>query len=128
MRTVIVIFRVQTAMSKLIVFLFIALMGGALQHLEDIRAALNPLPPLAPGSYKVVLYSTTWCGYCAKTRTYFADNHIEYVDVDVEKTEAGKAAYQQLGANGVPIVVVNEDKIIRGYAPAEIAGALTTAN
>jgi glutaredoxin len=73
----------------------------------------------------VVLYSTTWCGYCAKTRTYFAENHIEYQDIDVEKTEAGQKAYQELGANGVPIVVVNDDKIIRGYAPSDFVEALT---
>ncbi len=112
-------------MSKTTLFLLIFLLGGLVQNQGKITAWLHPLPPLEPGSYKVVLYSTTWCGFCAKTRDYFANNHIDYQDIDVEVTEEGRRAYQELGANGVPIVIVNNDKIIRGYAPGEIADALT---
>jgi glutaredoxin len=111
-------------MSKTTILLLLAF-AALFQNQAKIKNWLNPMPPLAAGSYKVVLYSTTWCGYCAKTRTYFAENHIEYQDIDVEKTEAGQKAYQELGANGVPIVVVNDDKIIRGYAPGDFVEALT---
>jgi len=111
-------------MSKTTIFLLLAF-AALFQNQAKIKNWLNPMPPLTPGSYKVVLYSTTWCGYCAKTRAYFAENHIEYQDIDVEKTEAGQKAYQELGANGVPIVVVNDDKIIRGYAPSDYVEALT---
>ncbi|MEQ1528489.1 MAG: glutaredoxin family protein [Methylococcales bacterium] len=117
-------------MPKAALFLLIALLGGLVQHQAKIKSWLHPLPPLTPGSYQVLLYSTVWCGYCAKTREYFADNHIDYQDIDVEKTEQGRTAYQQLGANGVPIVVINNDTVIRGFAPDEIAAALqnTTDN
>jgi glutaredoxin-like YruB-family protein len=85
---------------------------------------LHPPTPRIPGNDKVVLYSTTWCGYCAKTRDYFADNNIDYQDVDVEKTEEGRKAYRQMGANGVPIIVINNDAVIRGYEPDEVDKAL----
>lgn len=116
-------FASQHVMSKTTVFVLIAL-AALLQHQDKIRNWLNPLPPLQPGTYKVVLYSTTWCGYCAKTRAYFSDNHVEYEDIDVEKSPEGQKMYQQLGANGVPIVVVNDTQIIRGYAPSDYADAL----
>ena len=57
-------------------------------------------------------------------RRYFADNNIEYQDFDVEHSDIGKAAYQKLGADGVPIIVVNDDAVIRGYAPEQIESAL----
>ena len=111
-------------MSKLQILLLIAIAGGVLQNQANIKRWLNPPPPRIPGKDKVVLYSTTWCGYCAKTRDFFADNNIAYQDVDVETTEAGKIAYQHLGADGVPIVVINNDTIIRGYDPEGIDTAL----
>lgn len=104
--------------------LVIAIIGGLLQNQDKIRRWLNPPPPRAPGSDKVVLYSTKWCGYCAKTRKYFAENNIAYQDLDVELNESGKAAYQRFGAPGVPIVEINDDKVIFGYNPDEIEQSL----
>lgn len=111
-------------MSKTTLLLLLALVGGLLQNQSKIKHWLNPPPPRIPGSDKVILYSTTWCGYCAKTREYFADNQIDYQDIDVEQTDEGQTAYQQMGANGVPIVVINNDTVIRGYDPDEINTAL----
>lgn len=111
-------------MSNTRFLLMVALIGGLLQNQAKLRHWLNPPPPIVQGDNKVVLYSTVWCGYCAKTREYFADNHIEYQDIDVEKTEEGRITYQKMGANGVPIIVINRDTIIRGYDPDEIAMAL----
>ncbi|MCX7098906.1 MAG: hypothetical protein NTV43_13470 [Methylococcales bacterium] len=115
-------------MPRPIFLLLIALMGGLYQNQEAINAWLNPPPPKparVPGDDKVTLYSTVWCGYCAKTRRYFADNDIAYEDIDVEHTGAGQAAYQKLGANGVPIIVIN-DTVIQGYSPDKIDAALSS--
>ena len=111
-------------MSKTTFLFLIVLVGGLLQNQTKIKHWLHPPTPRIPGNDKVVLYSTTWCGYCAKTRDYFADNNIDFQDVDVEKTEEGRKTYQQMGANGVPIIVINNDTVIRGYEPDEIDKAL----
>ncbi|MEQ1484947.1 glutaredoxin family protein [Methyloglobulus sp.] len=111
-------------MSKTTFLLLIALVGGLLQNQSKIKHWLHPPPPRTPGNDKVILYSTTWCGYCAKTRKYFADNGIDYQDIDVEQTDEGRTTYQQMGANGVPIIVINNDTIIRGYDIDEIDTAL----
>ncbi len=113
-------------MSKYSFLLLIALLGGLAQNRDKIAHWLHPSPPKirVAGQNDVVLYSTTWCGYCAKTREYFAENNIDYIDLDVEKSEEGRRIYQQMGGNGVPIVVVNNDTVIHGYAPDEINAAL----
>ena len=111
-------------MSKTTFLLLLALVAGLLQNQSKIKHWLNPPPPRIPGNDKVILYSTTWCGYCAKTREYFADNQINYQDIDVEKTQEGRTAYQKMGANGVPIIVINDNTVIRGYDPDGIDTAL----
>lgn len=64
----------------------------------------------------VVLYATDWCGYCKKTRKFFKENNIAYVEFDIEKSAEGKAQYQSLNGRGVPLVIV-KGKLIRGYNP-----------
>ena len=90
-------------MKTTTLFLLVAVVGGALQNCDQINHWINPPPSIShlPENYKVILYSTTWCGYCAKTREYFAENHIQYTDLDVEHSERGRKDYKLLGANGL---------------------------
>lgn len=107
-------------------FVLLAIAGGTLENRDKINHWFNPPPPLSQNATKkdVVLYSTTWCGYCAKTREFFAENHIKYTDLDVEKSEQGRKDYERLGGNGVPIVIINREIAIRGYNPEAITDAL----
>jgi len=104
-------------------FLFCAALG-LYQNWQRIDYWLNPPPPRPAGAEQVVLYATDWCGYCAKTREFFAENHIAYQELNVEDAGEGARGYQRLGGGGVPIVVVNDATVIRGYAPAAINQAL----
>ena len=72
---------------------------------------------------KVVLYGTDWCGYCAKTRAYFKENKIEFVDLDIEKSPAAKKAHAELGGGGVPVVLIGNRKIT-GYDTGAFQAAL----
>jgi glutaredoxin len=107
-------------------FILIAVAGGTLENRDKIAYWLNPPPAISQenGQNEVILYSTTWCGYCAKTRKFFAENHIKYTDLDVEKSEQGRKDYERLGGNGVPIVIINREIAIRGYNPEAITDAL----
>lgn len=88
-------------------------------------AYLNPPPPYnGPHGDKVVLYATDWCGYCAKARTFLKDNNIPYVEFDIEKSTEGRAEYEKLGGNGIPLLLVRGN-VVRGYSPDEIKHFLT---
>lgn len=85
--------------------------------------ATSPANFSANQTQDVVLYATSWCGYCAKARKYFKDNDIAFVEYDVEQSSEGKAQYDQMNGKGVPLIVV-KGEIIRGYNIAAIRSAL----
>jgi len=59
----------------------------------------------------VVMYATTWCGYCAQARSFFAANGIQYEERDIEKSSACHEEHRRLGGQGVPLILVGEEKI-----------------
>lgn len=106
----------------IIVGLFIGL--SQLGVLRDLIDPPRDFSSLEPDS--VVLYSTSWCGYCAKTRQFFERNNINYVEYDVEKSAAAKRQYDYLGGKGVPLVLVGQ-KLVQGYNPSLLAQYLDEA-
>ena len=85
--------------------------------------------PKALKSAKVVLYSTTWCGYCKKARKFLSDRKIPFVEKDIEKSPAAnqemksKAAKAGVRIGGVPVLDVN-GRIIPGFDANAILQAL----
>ena len=72
-------------------------------------------PPAAAPRGDVVLYMATWCGYCKAAKSYLAGKGIAYRELDID-TPSGKAAFKQLGARGVPVLLTNGQKIA-GFTP-----------
>jgi len=72
------------------------------------------------GTAKVVMYGTSWCGYCTKARERLTEIGIEHTEWDVEKDKKANNRYQVLQASGYPLIYVgtrrigtyDEDKII----------------
>lgn len=64
---------------------------------------------------QVVMYSTSWCGYCKKARRYFLQQNIPFEEYDVEKSAKGKKDYKALGGRGVPIIVAG-DRTMNGFS------------
>ena len=113
-------------MSKPMLLLVGCLLVGLYQNWGSIEHWLSPQQPVGglPGAENVILYATQWCGYCAKTRKFFAKNKIAYTEVDVETTAVGRTEYKRLGAGGVPIIVINGATVIHGFDPDAINEAL----
>ena len=102
--------------------------SGAVQKtlkLESLPVSVvpgNPLPPATPGQApveaqkaaqprgEVTLYMATWCGYCKAAEAYLGGKGIAYREFDVD-TPTGKAAFAQLGARGVPVLLTNGQRV-----------------
>jgi glutaredoxin len=75
-------------------------------------------------SAKVVMFSTSWCPYCAKAREFFQQNGVTYVELDVER-DAAAAEFQrkELRTTTVPTIVVG-DRLMRGFSAQQLAEEL----
>jgi glutaredoxin len=112
-------------MSRTILFLLaLALAGGYVQNRARIHAWLDPPLPVHAGAASVILYATEWCGYCARTRAYLRAHQIAYEERDIEKSPEARAEYERLGVSGVPVIVVDGKRVLRGYDPELLAAAL----
>ena|SRR5580765_5973084 len=83
-------------------------------------------PAIAQQRAEVKMYATSWCPYCAKARTYFSRRGIAYVEVDIEKSREGRAEYDRLGARGIPVILVGQQRM-NGFSEARLSQLLTDA-
>ncbi len=98
---------------------FIVLVLLVIQKFDVIRSFFNPPPDYAARDVEVVLYSTSWCGYCTKVRELMEKHNVEYYEYDIEKSSEGRKQFESLGGRGVPVVVINGE-VIKGYNASEI--------
>lgn len=73
----------------------------------------------AEGPLQIIVYTTSWCGYCARLRNDLNQAEIPFEERDIEKSDAAREAYDKLGLRGVPITVIG-DNVFRGYQPQNI--------
>ena len=63
----------------------------------------------------VVIYTTTECPWCKKTKEFFKENNVKYSEVNVQEDEnARNEIFEKSGQMGVPVVDVG-GKIIVGF-------------
>ncbi len=75
----------------------------------------------------VILYATSWCGYCKKTREFLAENKIAYIEFDIEKSEEGRKQHKALDGNGVPVLDIR-GTVIHGYSVKNMKSTLEKLN
>lgn len=66
---------------------------------------------LRPQSKTVVMYSTSWCGYCKKAALHFTKNKIPFTEHDIEKSEKAAKEYKKLNGRGVPIILIGNQRM-----------------
>jgi len=63
----------------------------------------------------VVMYTTSWCPYCARARALFDGKGVPYTEIDVEAVDGARAEMQQRsGRTSVPQIFVG-DRHLGGY-------------
>jgi glutaredoxin 3 len=57
---------------------------------------------------EVVLYTTSWCGWCRRTRQLFNDKGVAFTDIDVEQVPGAREEMRTRsgGRNTVPQVFI----------------------
>ncbi len=79
---------------------------------------------LAP---EIVIYTTSWCGYCAKMVKELEGLGVDFSNRDIERDRSARDELVDLvGSTGVPVTVV-DGQVIRGYNPALLRKLVTGA-
>ncbi|WP_069387315.1 mycoredoxin [Cellulosimicrobium cellulans] len=81
--------------------------------------ATAPTTP-APGS--IVMYSTSWCGYCRRLKTQLESEGIGYTEVNIEEHPETAAFVEQVndGNQTVPTVVFPDGTAATNPSLAEV--------
>ncbi|NJL27855.1 MAG: glutaredoxin family protein [Thermoanaerobaculia bacterium] len=68
------------------------------------------------GEPKIILYQTSWCGYCRKARQLLDELGAEYVAKDIEKDDKAALEYRDKGKGyrGIPLLDF-DGEIVQGY-------------
>ena len=76
------------------------MMNLIIQSVSDVSSssisAGTPVPADSEG--KVVLYSTSWCGYCKRSASYMRQQNIPVIERDIESNAAYEAEYKRRAA------------------------------
>ena len=75
---------------------------------------------------RVIVYSTSWCGFCKMAMQYLDQKGVPYVDKDVEQDgEAYHELMKKVGGNyrGVPVIDIS-GQLILGFDRPRIDAAL----
>ncbi len=59
----------------------------------------------------VIMYSTSWCGYCKKAAKHFRSKGIPFKEYDIEKSKTAAKAYRKLKGSGVPLILVGKKRM-----------------
>lgn len=87
-------------------------------------AALEPAPDLPAAEHEVVIYTTSWCGWCRKAVKFLTQRGVAFENRDIEANrEWRRELKQKTGSTSVPMVEI-DGEIIRGYDPERMAALL----
>lgn len=75
----------------------------------------------------VIVYTTSWCGWCRKTLAFLDQNGIGYENRDIEADDAWRDELEEkTGGTSIPVVEI-DGEIIRGYDPARMRQLLESS-
>ena len=91
-----------------------------IQNWQNIKAWIKPVPDFnSINQANVILYATSWCGYCDKTRKLLAEQGVLFKEFDIEKSKVGYEQHRELGGRGVPVLLI-DGEVVHGYNPQQI--------
>jgi glutaredoxin 3 len=64
---------------------------------------------------RILMYTTTWCGYCVRAKALLDAKGIEYSEVNIEDDPAFRAKLLDLTGNWTVPQILLDDEPIGGY-------------
>ena len=73
------------------------------------------------------MYSTDWCGVCARARSYMKQHNITFREFDIERDAVAAARAAQLNPRGSVPTIEIDDEVLIGFTPNLLESRLDRA-
>lgn len=75
------------------------------------------------GTAELVMYSTTWCGYCVRLKSYMDREGIAYREVNIEHDDDAAEFVRSVnrGNQTVPTVLLPDGTAVTNPSPAQLS-------
>jgi mycoredoxin len=82
----------------------------------------TPSGSSALGEPRVVMYTTTWCGYCKRLKRMMQDDGIVFAEVDIEKVPGTAEIVERVnnGNQTVPTLVFSDGTAMTNPSLAKV--------
>lgn len=88
----------------------------------------RPAMPARAARPEVVVYTTSWCGWCRKTLAFLDERGVDYVNKDIEANEWHRdELIRKTGRTSIPVVEI-DGQLIRGYNAARMEELLARSS
>ena len=88
------------------------------------RAASLPAARKPVAAAGVVVYTTSWCGWCRKTLAWLDERGVAYENRDIEHSDAWRdELVEKTGSVSIPVVEI-DGQIVRGSDPIRLGELL----
>jgi len=67
----------------------------------------------------VIMYSTSWCGYCKKARVMLNMQGVQFKEFDIEKSSEASAEMKSIGGHGVPVFLI-QGEVVKGFNESKV--------
>ena len=109
---------------------FLAISGTlAALYIAKVSSVITPVARLncdqidAQALPDVVMYGTSWCSFCKKSRWFLEDRDITYCEYDIESSTIGAQQYRELNGRAIPLIIIGSEKI-NGFNEKALDAAL----
>lgn len=73
---------------------------------------------------EVIVYSTSWCGFCHQLKSWLKEQDVEFKEIDIEADQnAAREVVEATKQMGVPVTKVGETYIV-GFDRPKLEAAL----
>ncbi|MEO7324762.1 MAG: glutaredoxin family protein [Dokdonella sp.] len=101
----------------------VALAAGvvAAPHSRALYERMFPEPAYVSGDFlalyrdagkPVVMFSTSTCPFCKRTREWLASAHADYRDYVVDKSDDAKQRFEKIDGGPVPLLFIGDRRIV----------------
>ena len=78
---------------------------------------------MAGNAPRITLYSTSRCAHCRQAKQWLKQHGLRFQEFDIERNQRAFKDYQRLGARGVPVMLINQQRI-DGFDPKRFEAVL----